>query len=387
MKTPSPWLTVMRATTLVCILTLSRSAQTQGQDTATSKTHEVHSDGSITFRFKDRGASKVQLRLEGQPKPLDMQKSGAEDWSVTTPPVPPEIYGYSFDVDGQPRLDPKNPVITPNLVSRSNLVTVPGSSPQLWEATDVPHGILYHHFYTSKVVTGLDRGQSDYFVYTPAGYDPKASSPYPVLYLLHGFSDTPAAWTAVGQAHFILDNLIAQGKVKPMVVVMPMGYGDMNFVNRGFSAWDDDAAIDRNVSLFGKALLTEILPQVEANYSVSKDRKNRAITGLSMGGLESLIIGLHDTDQFAWIGGFSSAVKKLHYQEQFSDLDAKKADLRLLWIACGREEDLITPNRKLVAWLRTKNMPVTAVETPGMHTWMVWRDNLIHFAPLLFHNQ
>jgi enterochelin esterase family protein len=364
---------------------LSRSALTQ--DTATSKTHEVHSDGSITFRFKDLGARKMQLRLEGQPLPLDMQKSGAEDWSITTPAVPPGIYGYSFDVDGQPRLDPKNPVITPNLVSRSNLVTVPGSSPQLWEATDVPHGILHHYFYTSKVVSGLDRGQSDYFVYTPAGYDPKASRPYPVLYLLHGFSDTPAAWTAVGQAHFILDNLIAQGKVKPMVVVMPLGYGDMNFVSRGFSVWNDDASIDRNVSLFSKALLTEILPQVEANYSVSKDRKNRAIAGLSMGGLESLIISLRDTDQFAWIGGFSSAVQKLHYQELFSDLDPKKAALRLLWIACGRDDDLITSNRKLVAWLRTKNMPVSAIETPGMHTWMVWRDNLIHFAPLLFQNQ
>ena len=174
-----------------------------------------------------------------------------------------------------------------------------------------------------------------------------------------------------------------QGKMKPMVVVMPLGYGDLSFI-RTHGVWDDPAAIDHNVDLFAKALLTEVLPRVESEYRVSKDRNDRAITGLSMGGLESLQIGLTHTGQFAWIGGFSSAVHNLDYEKALSSLDPKSANLHLLWIACGTEDALIKPNRRLVDFLKTKDMPVTQIETPGLHTWMVWRDNLIHFAPLLF---
>jgi enterochelin esterase-like enzyme len=131
-------------------------------------------------------------------------------------------------------------------------------------------------------------------------------------------------------------------------------------------------------------LLTELLPRVESEYNVSRDRNDRAITGLSMGGLESLEVGLTNTGQFAWIGGFSAAVHNLDYANKLASLDPKTANLRLLWIACGTEDTLIEPNRELVAFLKTKNMPVTQIETPGLHTWLVWRDNLIHFTPLLF---
>ena len=136
-----------------------------------------------------------------------------------------------------------------------------------------------------------------------------------------------------------------------------------------------------------KALLTEVMPQVEAGYNVSRKREDRAIAGLSMGGLEALTLGLNNTGRFAWVGGFSSAVHKLTFNGPLAILDPQKADLRLLWIASGTEDDLIEPNRRLVAFLKSKNMPVTQIETPGMHTWMVWRDNLIHFAPLLFQNK
>ena len=140
----------------------------------------------------------------------------------------------------------------------------------------------------------------------------------------------------------------------------------------------------RNVDLFAKALLTEVLPRVEAEYHVSKDREHRAIAGLSMGGLESLSIGLSNTDTFAYVGGFSSAPPTEGYETALAGLTPQKAALRVLWIACGTEDHLIDANRKFIAFLKTKNMPVTAVETPGLHTWMVWRDNLIHFTPLLF---
>jgi enterochelin esterase family protein len=148
--------------------------------------------------------------------------------------------------------------------------------------------------------------------------------------------------------------------------------------------WDDPATIDHNTNLFAQALLMEVLPRVEAEYRVSKDRNDRAIAGLSMGGLESLEVGLTHTGQFAWIGGFSSAVHNLGYTTQLASLDPKAANLRLLWIACGTDDHLIEPNRKFIAFLKTKEMPVTQIETPGLHSWLVWRDNLIHFAPLLF---
>jgi enterochelin esterase-like enzyme len=359
------------------------AALAHGQASASFKSNEVHPDGSITFRYKDPAAGKVLLNLEGVDKPLTMQKDSDGLWSVVTPPLPPQIYGYGFEVDGRSQLDPKNPVVKPNLISVGNLVTVPGSVPQLWEAREVPHGVVHHHFYTSKAVKGLVDGQSEYYVYTPPSYDPKRAKPYPVLYLLHGWSDRANGWTAVGQANFIFDNLIAEGRVDPMLVVMPLGYGDMKFVTSGDAVWDDDAVIDHNVALFSQALLTEILPQVESAYHASKDRNDRAITGLSMGGLESLTIGLTHPEQFGWVGGFSSAMGHRE-KDELAALSGKSARLRLLWVACGTQDDLITPNRRFIAWLKSKDVPVTAIETTGMHTWMVWRDNLAHFAPLLF---
>ncbi len=362
---------------------LVMGALAHGQASASFKSNEVHPDGSITFRYKDPAAGEVLLSLEGAAKPLPMRKDSDGVWSVVTPPLPPQIYGYGFEVDGRPQFDPKNPVVKPNLINVGNLVTVPGSAPQLWEARAVPHGVLHHHFYTSKVVKGLVDGQSEYYVYTPPSYDPKRAKPYPVLYLLHGWSDMANGWMTVGQANFIFDNLIAERKVEPMLVVMPLGYGDMKFVTSGHAVWDDDAVIDHNVALFSQALLTEILPQVESAYYASKDRNDRAITGLSMGGLESLTIGLTHPEQFGWVGGFSSAMGHRE-EDELAALRGNTARLHLLWIACGTQDDLITPNRRFIAWLKSKDVPVTAIETPGMHTWMVWRDNLAHFAPLLF---
>jgi enterochelin esterase-like enzyme len=348
---------------------------------------EIHPDRTVTFRYKDDGATKVLLGLEGVAKPIPMTKDPAGIWTVTTAPLAPEIYGYHYEVDGQPRLDLANIHLTPNLVNLSNLLTVPGDAPQPWDDTNVPHGILHHHNYTSAAVLGLNNHQSDYFVYTPPGYDPKGKTPYPVLYLLHGWSDGASGWSAVGQANFIFDNLLAQKKIQPMVVVMPLGYGDMAFLH-SWNVWQETMTIDHNTNLFSQALLGEVMPQVESAYNVSRKREDRAIVGLSMGGLESLSVGLTNTDRFAWIGGFSSAVHKFNLENgPLASLDPKTANLRLLWIACGTEDGLIDANRRFVTFLKSKDMPVTQIETSGMHTWMVWRDNLVHFAPLLFQSK
>ena len=367
----------------VTLVTVFATFSLVAQAPAPLRSTDIHPDRSVTFSYKAAAATSVALALDGVAKPIPMEKDATGIWSVTTQPLAPEIYSYHFEVDGNRQLDPLNPRTTINLVSISNQITVPGDPPQPWEDTNVPHGTLHRHIYTTGTVLGLPENQSAYFVYTPPNYDEKSKKPYPVLYLLHGWSDSDSGWSAVGHANLILDNLLAAGKIKPMIVVMPLGYGDIAFV-RNHGVWDDPAVIDHNTDLFSKALLTEVIPRVESEYRVSKNRNDRAIAGLSMGGLESLEIGLSHTDEFAWIGGFSSAVQKLNYAEKLASLDPKTANLRLLWIACGTEDSLIEPNRKLVAFLKTKEMPVTPIETPGLHNWLVWRDNLIHFAPLLF---
>src|SRR5260370_9707996 len=181
--------------------------------------------------------------MKGRGTQLPMRNDRDGVWSVVMPPKLPEIYGYGFEVDGRAQLDPKNPVVKPNLIFVGNLVTVPGSAPQLWEAREVPHGVVHHYLYTSRVVKGLVDGQSEYYIYTPPGYDPKRAKPYPTLYLLHGWSDMASGWTAVGQANFIFDNLIAEGKAEPMLVVMPLGYGDLKFVTSGGGGVDRDPPV------------------------------------------------------------------------------------------------------------------------------------------------
>jgi enterochelin esterase-like enzyme len=340
----------------------------------------VHPDRSVTFRYIDTDATKMFLSLENTAQPLPMTKDAAGLWSVTTPPLAPGIYAYGFYHDGlQPRIDPYNPDVTGNVYfpARSS-IEIPGPGPEPWDKTAVPHGEIHIHDYTTHIALGLDDNQSEYLVYTPPGYDPTAKKTYPVLYLLHGWSDMAVGWTAQGKANLILDNLIAQGKAKPMLVVMPLGYGDTAFL-RDYGLWGDDAAIDHNLSLYSRVLLEEILPRIEAEYRVSKDRDDRAIAGLSMGGLEALSIGLAHTDTFAYIGGFSAAVHRDAFLKSLPVLTPASANLKLLWVACGTGDQLLAPNRKLAAYLKSQDLPVTAI-----HTWPVWRDNLIHFATLLF---
>ena len=261
---------------------------------------EVQPDGHVTFRFIESNAVKVEVSIEGQSEPGPMQKDEHGIWTATVGPLQPDIYGYSLVADGVALIDPSNPMMKPNLLNTESAVHVPGPASLPWEVNNVPHGEIHHHFYHSKIV-GDD---PDFYVYTPPGYEPGAKRGYPVLYLLHGFSDAADGWPAVGRANVILDNLIAQGKAKPMIVVMPLGYGNPEVLRHGWGS-DKDLAWS-NLSKFTDVLLAEVIPQVERSYKVRKDSESHAIAGLSMGGAESLLTGLNHLDTFAWIGAFSA---------------------------------------------------------------------------------
>jgi enterochelin esterase-like enzyme len=367
---------------LLSAIVLSFSLEMVGQDQPPRVVSpEVQSDGHVTFRLLAPNAAKVAVNIEGQRDPVPMQKDEKGIWSVTAGPMPPDIYGYSLVADGVDLIDPSNPLMKPNLLSTESAVDI--ADPSLpWEVSDVAHGEIHHHYYRSKIA-GEDR---DFYVYTPPGYDPRGKTRYPVLYLLHGFSDAADGWSAVGRANVILDNLIAQGKAKPMLVVMPLGYGDMEVIRRGWGSWDDKELAVRNLSKFTDILLGEVLPQIEESYRVKNDRDSRAIAGLSMGGAESLRTGLNHLDRFSWIGALSSGGLDLQdLGTQFPGVDATaNKKLKLLWIACGVDDRLINPNRKFKSWLKDKGVQFTDIETPGAHTWMVWRRNLAALAPLLF---
>jgi enterochelin esterase family protein len=376
----------LSALSTLLLLTFGLAAQTPAPKPFLS--HQVNADHTLTFRMLAPTAKSLSVSIDAFPKPLPMTREENGVWSVTTPVLPPEYYGYSFNLDGHSILDPLNSHVRPSLTSGTDIILVPGTPSAPWELAAIPHGRVDAHVYTSHAAVHLPVDQESYVVYTPPGYDTRKKGGYPVLYLLHGWSDDQTGWTAVGHANDILDSLIDSGKAVPMIVVMPLGYGDYDFVTHGFSIWNDKAKVDANTASFTSMLAGEIMPAVEREYNTAAGRDNRAIAGLSMGGLESLSIGLTHTSDFAWIGGMSSAIHNADFNVDFDQaaggLTPAKANLRLLWVACGTGDRLITPNRAFVAWAKTKGLPITAVETPGAHTWLVWRDNLLHFAPLLF---
>src|SRR5437899_5539162 len=294
---------------------------------------EVLTDHRVTFRLRAPNAKEVSVEIDGAGKPLAMQKDAEGIWSATSEPLGSDYYGYAFLVDGVTMFDPSNSAAIPNFLYRASELHIPPASanaaaPLPWEMADVPHGEIHHHFYRSKVV-GDDRG---YFVYTPPGYDPRGKQSYPVLYLLHGYSDDADAWTAVGRANVILDNLIARGKAKPMLIVMPLGYGAPEVLTPNSGVFRDRALTERNFDQFREALLKEVIPRVEGEYLVVKDRNARAVAGLSMGGSESLLTGLNTLKQFAWIGAFSSGGISEEFDKEFPGLGAKAGPQpRLLW--------------------------------------------------------
>ena len=345
---------------------------------------EVHPDRSVTFRLKAPNAKEVVLRYDLGTNALQRDEQGV--WSVTTEPLDPDIYSYSFLVDGLRIYDPANSFLKYSLIDTESQVHVPGPATLAWEIDDVPHGVIHRHHYRSKICDD----ERDLLVYTPSGYNPAARKTYPVLYLLHGFSDAEDAWIDVGRANVILDNLIARKQAKPMVIVMPLGYGTLHMLDGGWQVKPKGPEWwklrNDSFTRFHDSLFTEIIPEVEKNYRVSTDRKARAIAGLSMGGEQSLLFGLNALDRFAWIGAFSSGgLNNIDFDQKFPATNEKvNSRLRLLWMACGREDKLFDSNQKFEQWLTAKGIVHTWSEQPGRHNFLTWRRSLIDFAPLLF---
>ncbi len=359
---------------------------------------EVSADGTVTFRLRAPNATAVFVTGigPGANARVAMQKDDAGVWSTVVSGLKPEIYTYAFSVDGATFNDPGNQLFKTNYVGGGNsMFRIPGGNS--WDVSpDVARGAVAHYFYKSAII-GDNR---DYYVYTPAGYDPNRKEPYPVLYLLHGLGDDAYAWLGIGEANTILDNLIAQGKAKPMIMVNTLGYGVQGMVSGSAPAMGGDQMMPN----FTNALLQEVMPQVEKQYRVSKDRNDHAIAGLSMGGAEAVYVGLNHLDKFAWIASFSGAyvmwpqanVKGERGQLQtmdtdafaknFPGLDAKaNSQLKMLWITCGADDGLLGVNHQFEAWLKSKDVKFTSSDVPGYaHVWPFWRMSLTELAPQLF---
>jgi len=333
---------------------------------------EVKADRTVTFRLRAPKATEVVLNGEwkGGGK-LAMTKDEQGVWSVSVGPLEPDLYGYSYSVDGMTVTDPSNSVLKPMRSPRTSVVDVPGDPPRLHEYQNVPHGTVRLHEIESKAL-GRRRPLR---VYTPPGYDQDAAARFPVLYLFHGSGDNEATWTSFGHAHLIADNLLAQGKARAMIIVMTDGHAVVGPEARA-----------KNVEMFGKDLLEDVLPFVEATYRTKADRESRAIVGLSMGGGQSLTIGLNHLDLFAWVGGFSSAINnpEVTVASALADPAATNAKLRLLWIACGKDDGLVKNALALSEVLVKKEIRHELKVTEGNHSWPVWRKYLGEFLPLIF---
>jgi enterochelin esterase-like enzyme len=337
----------------------------------------VHADRTITFNFRAPNAQKVELSGQFLPGNQPMRKDDAGVWSVTVGPVEPNLYPYSFVVDGIGVADPVNQDLFPNEGFKASLVDIPGNTPALHAVQNVPHGELTYCFYESKT---LNRTRP-LIVYTPPGYR-AGTDRYPVLYLVSGTTDTEETWFRAGRANFILDNLIAQEKAVPMIIVMP--YGNMMM---GMPRPDTPQAADM-YRVFNDELLTNIIPYVETNYRVIADREHRAIAGFSRGGGQSVFTAFNNPDKFAWIGSYSAyltpEVCEKYFPGLFADPDATNARLKLLWLGVGKSDFLYQQAVNFNGFLTAKKIKHVELITEGGHTWMNARHYLTETFQLYF---
>lgn len=331
---------------------------------------EIQPDRTVTFRLMAPRANEVTVNGQWANGRTAMQRGSNGVWSVTVGPIDPGVYEYSFSVDGLNMIDPGNPAIKPMREPRTSILHLPGEPPQIFDFQAVPHGVVRYHAYWSKP---LGR-QREVVVYTPPGYD-RGRTAYPVLYLQHGMGDNHATWTVHGKAHWILDNLIAQKRARPMVVVMMDGHAAAALTG----------GLTNNTALFERDLLEEVMPFIEAHYRVRRDSASRALAGLSMGGGQALTIGLNHLDRFGYVAGFSSAVPASEAIKNALDKpEITNRRLKLLWIACGRSDFLLKANQDFVSRLQAQGIRHEWVLTEGGHSWPVWRGYLAELAPRLF---
>lgn len=361
---------------LVALSLLPSLAYGQAPPRAPVISPEIEAGGKVTFRLRAAQAKEVTLRGQWAKELLKLQRAEDGVWSVTAEAVPAGVWEYSFQVDGLNALDPLNPSFKPQRETGKSIVQIPGTPPNPWDWQDVPHGTVHQHQYHSKA---LGR-QRELWVYTPPGYEAAADRRYPLLVLQHGSGDSHATWVMHGKAHWILDNLIAAKKAQPMIVVMLDGH-PLGAVSRDSAPQRRGAAMDA----FRRELFEDGLPLAESLYRVKPGAENRAICGLSMGGGQSLTVGLGNLDRFAWVGAFSAAPPSAEVtQAVLTDPAAANSKLKLLWIGCGQDDFLKTRNEEFVAALKSKEIRHQWELTAGDHSWPVWRRYLAEFAPKLF---
>ena len=355
---------------------------------------EVGADRTLTFRYSAPGAKQVTVNgeLDGKPHPMTMEANGV--WSVKIGPLPPDIYTYSFNVDGAVALDPRNPNTKYGYggFGAVSVVQVPGDGPQFYDVKPVPHGVVRIHPYLSKTM-GVSR---TVWIYTPPDYEKGKN--FPVLILIHGAGDIESGWTMIGRANNILDNLIAEAKSKPMVVVMPLGHAVQSFWTgpaksaagtgaRATGSGRGAPAGPQGLNLFARDLLEDVLPLLEKEYKVSKRPEDRAIAGLSMGGGLTMNVAFNRPDLFRYVGIMSSGGQNadISYPNFFKDPAATNRQIRLLWIAVGKDDALVGGGSKALDEILTRNgIKHTYLITEGRHEWTVWRYHLRDLAPLLF---
>ena len=339
---------------------------------------DILPDRKVTFRIRASQAKEVSVSGEWAGGNAPMSKDQEGVWTATVGPIDAGLYGYAFNVDGLRIADPGNALVKPMRSPTTSILDIPGDPPLLHDFQAVAHGTVRVHAYDSKALSV----RRSLHVYTPPDYDKKTDARYPVLYLFHGSGDNDGTWSILGRAQWIEDNLIAQGKAKPMIIVMPDGHATPS---RAMGAVGADL-ISRNVRDFERDLLEDVIPLVEANYRTKPGPANRAIAGLSMGGGQSLTIGLNHLDQFGWVGGFSSYLPNPEKTVGgvFADPKSTNQKLKLLWIACGKDDRLVEGARQLSELLKKSEIKHEFFETEGNHSWPVWRRYLADFAPRLF---
>jgi enterochelin esterase family protein len=338
---------------------------------------EVKSDHTVIFRIYAPKAEAVTVSssdLPGKYQPRALKKGETGVWELTLGPVDPGTYRYVFNVDGVTVADSRNTAISESNATVWSVVHVPGSP--FMDTTNVPHGAVGRVYYPSSTLGRTRR----LHVYTPPGYE-TSTQKYPVFYLLHGAGDCDDSWTSVGRANFILDNLIATGKAKPMIVVMPAGHTrPFGFGGKGgFGAGE-----------FENDFQKDIMPYIERHYRTLTDRPNRAIAGLSMGGAQTLTVAIARPKDFAYVGVFSSGLlfgkaadSEKAIQGGIADPEMRKG-LKLLWFATGSDDFLLKQTRATVELFKRSGTQPVFLETSGGHTWINWQRYLNDFAPQLF---
>jgi len=360
----------------VMLIAAQSFAQTPPPDGLVSP--EVHPDGKVTFRI--RAAKAVEVTLFGDWMPVGSKHPMIKDaegvWSTTVGPIEATIHLYSFTVDGVTMADPVNPRIKLRQRTSASLVEIPAKGAP-WEVRDVPHGSVEVNWLRTAIINGETR---QIFVYLPPGYEKNPKQRYPVLYLLHGSGDTAESWTQVGAANLILDNLIAEKKARPMIVVMPLGHAVPFGSPREIAA--------KNTPLMEDYMLKELMPWAEAKYRIAPGRENRALAGLSMGGGQTFNIGFEHLELFSALGVFSSAPGPdfaAKFKVVLDDAKGTNSKLNVFWYANGDKDPVFTRAKETSDLLNRHQIRHTfRVIENGLHTWPVWRRCLGEFVQLLF---